>query len=157
MLRRLLTGAGIRGPRAWKVARILASERCVYTTQMPCKIPQLWLTYMQLSAQLKTRLSYAMTKVQNGWEKQSLEELEDMTSQRGSPVSAPGRSDGTQPSFDSPRSVDRRRRPSGVSENSDQAMMSPGQSSPSEVSRSLATTPSCKSPTPETFIMLTIY
>ncbi|MBE7180320.1 MAG: hypothetical protein INR71_03765 [Terriglobus roseus] len=32
---------------------------------------------MQLSAQLKTRLSYAMVKVQNGWEKRSIDELEN--------------------------------------------------------------------------------
>ncbi|KAI4663043.1 uncharacterized protein J4E79_004356 [Alternaria viburni] len=37
----------------------------------------------ELSAQLKTRLSYAMVKVQNGWEKQSLDELEESQSQRG--------------------------------------------------------------------------
>ncbi|KAF2736782.1 hypothetical protein EJ04DRAFT_596143 [Polyplosphaeria fusca] len=80
-----------------------------------------------LSAQLRTRLSYAMVKVQNGWEKQSLEELEEQTSQRGSPVSVNARSDGSRPMFDSPRTSDRPRRPSGVSDNSDQMMMSPGQ------------------------------
>ena len=78
---------------------------------------------MQLSAQLKTRLSYAMVKVQNGWEKQSLEELEESQSQRGSPNSAPGRGDSL--AFDSPADMDRRRRPSGVSDISDQMIMSP--------------------------------
>ena len=77
---------------------------------------------MQLSAQLKTRLSYAMVKVQNGWEKQSLDELEEVHSQRGSPNSAPG---GPRLIFESPSAADRRRRPSGVSEVSDQTMMSP--------------------------------
>lgn len=81
------------------------------------------LTHMQLSAQLKTRLSYAMVKVQNGWEKQSLDELEEVHSQRGSPNSAPGRSDRL--AFDSPSDFERRRRPSGVSDNSDQMLMSP--------------------------------
>lgn len=77
----------------------------------------------ELSAQLKTRLSYAMVKVQNGWEKQSLDELEEVHSQRGSPNSAPGRSDRL--AFDSPSAFERRRRPSGVSDNSDQMLMSP--------------------------------
>ncbi|KAH7128691.1 hypothetical protein B0J11DRAFT_276615 [Dendryphion nanum] len=82
----------------------------------------------ELSAQLKTRLSYAMVKVQNGWEKQSLEELEDQASQRGSPTSLIGTSE--RPSFDSPRPAERLRRQSGVSEISDRPIMSPGQGSP---------------------------
>ncbi|KAH8723630.1 hypothetical protein GQ44DRAFT_709819 [Phaeosphaeriaceae sp. PMI808] len=77
----------------------------------------------ELSAQLKTRLSYAMVKVQNGWEKQSLEELEEVHSQRGSPNSAPARTDRLV--FDSPSTPDRRRRPSGVSDNSDPMLISP--------------------------------
>lgn len=81
------------------------------------------LTHVQLSAQLKTRLSYAMVKVQNGWEKQSLDELEEVHSQRGSPNSAPGRTDRL--AFDSPSAFERQRRPSGVSDNSDQMLMSP--------------------------------
>ncbi|CAN9378711.1 unnamed protein product [Alternaria alternata] len=91
----------------------------------------------ELSAQLKTRLSYAMVKVQNGWEKQSLDELEESQSQRGSPNSAPGRSD--QLAFDSPGTTDRQRRPSGVSDISDQMIMSPA----SDPTRSLAGTPAC--------------
>ncbi|KAF7679167.1 hypothetical protein GT037_002915 [Alternaria burnsii] len=89
----------------------------------------------ELSAQLKTRLSYAMVKVQNGWEKQSLDELEESQSQRGSPNSAPGRSDHL--AFDSPGTTDRQRRPSGVSDISDQMIMSPA----SDPTRSLAGTP----------------
>ncbi|KAF1913050.1 hypothetical protein BDU57DRAFT_503823 [Ampelomyces quisqualis] len=76
-----------------------------------------------LSAQLKTRLSYAMVKVQNGWEKQSLDELEEVHSQRGSPNSAPGRTDRL--AFGSPSTFPRQRRPSGVSDNSDPMLMSP--------------------------------
>lgn len=90
---------------------------------------------MQLSAQLKTRLSYAMVKVQNGWEKQSLDELEEGQSQRGSPNSAPGR--GEPLTFDSPSESERRRRPSGVSDISDQMIMSPA----SDPTRSLTGTP----------------
>lgn len=84
------------------------------------------LTRRQLSAQLKTRLSYAMVKVQNGWEKQSLEELEEVHSQRGSPNSAPG---GSRVHFESPSALDYRRRPSAVSDNSDFMMMSPASDS----------------------------
>lgn len=84
-----------------------------------------------------------MVKVQNGWEKQSLEELEDQTSQRGSPISAPARTEGSRSTFDSPRALGRGRRPSAVSDNSDQVMLSPAQSTPSDVSRSVAATPSC--------------
>ena len=86
----------------------------------------MWLTRMQLSAQLKTRLSYAMVKVQNGWEKQSLEELEEVHSQRGSPNSAPG---GSRVTFDSPSTSDYRRRPSAVSDSSEFIMASPASDS----------------------------
>ncbi|KAI8941537.1 hypothetical protein NX059_002753 [Plenodomus lindquistii] len=89
----------------------------------------------ELSAQLKTRLSYAMVKVQNGWEKQSLDELEEVHSQRGSPNSAPERGDRL--AFESPYASDRRRRPSGVSDESDQMIMSPA----SDPTRSYAITP----------------
>ncbi|KAF2004575.1 hypothetical protein P154DRAFT_484560 [Amniculicola lignicola CBS 123094] len=94
----------------------------------------------ELSAQLKTRLSYAMVKVQNGWEKQSLEELEDRTSQHGSPMSVPGPNGGSQ--FDSPIIENRGRRPSGVSINSDQVMLSPGQGSPQDVPKATGAVPS---------------
>ncbi|KAJ8109563.1 hypothetical protein OPT61_g7364 [Boeremia exigua] len=80
----------------------------------------------ELSAQLKTRLSYAMIKVQNGWEKQSLDELEEVHSQRGSPNSAPC---GSRVTFDSPSTIDYRRRPSAISDSSDQIFMSPASDS----------------------------
>ncbi|KAL8827290.1 MAG: hypothetical protein Q9191_003273 [Dirinaria sp. TL-2023a] len=41
----------------------------------------------ELSDRLKTRLSYAMVKVQNGWQSRSIDELESMTSQQNSPIS----------------------------------------------------------------------
>jgi cytochrome c556 len=102
---------------------------------------------MQLSAQLKTRLSYAMVKVQNGWEKRSLDDLEDETSQRGSPIPNSGRSEGARPTiWGSPPSTIRPRRPSALSDASDHVMLTPNQRSPPEVSRSLGATPaSCKS------------
>ncbi|ORY10026.1 hypothetical protein BCR34DRAFT_602362 [Clohesyomyces aquaticus] len=91
----------------------------------------------ELSARLQTRLSYAMVKVQNGWEKQSLEELEELPSQRGSPTSAHARSEGSRPPFESPLSISgRRRRPSGISVNSDQMLLSPGLGSPTVVTPS---------------------
>jgi hypothetical protein len=92
---------------------------------------------MQLSAQLKTRLSYAMVKVQNGWEKQSLEELEENQSQRGSPNSPAGKND--RMNFDSPNVLNYQRRPSAISDNSDQMIMSPA----SDPTRSHAATPAC--------------
>ncbi|KAL2040301.1 hypothetical protein N7G274_006744 [Stereocaulon virgatum] len=41
----------------------------------------------ELSSQLRTRLSYAMVKVQNGWQSHSITELEGMTSNQASPIS----------------------------------------------------------------------
>ncbi|KAF6239453.1 hypothetical protein HO173_002715 [Letharia columbiana] len=41
----------------------------------------------ELSNQLRTRLSYAMVKVQNGWQSHNISELESMTSNQASPVS----------------------------------------------------------------------
>ena len=113
----------ISEPRAWRHTRALELERCVAIIQdLICG----WLTRMQLSAQLKTRLSYAMVKVQNGWEKQSLEELEESQSQRGSPNSAP---EGSRVNFGSPSSTSYRRRRSTVSDSSDHMFMSPAANS----------------------------
>ncbi len=78
-----------------------------------------------------------MVKVQNGWEKRSLDELEEVHSQRSSPNSAPGRSDRL--TFESPYNGIRRRRPSGVSDNSDPMIMSPA----SDPARSYTATRSC--------------
>ncbi|OJD32202.1 mediator complex subunit med21 [Diplodia corticola] len=92
----------------------------------------------KLSADLKTRLSYAMVKVQNGWEHQSIEELETAaTSQRTSrsatqtPTSAKFRN----ATDDSPHAYDRRtRRPSALSDPSDRYLGTPGaQRSPSRI------------------------
>lgn len=87
---------------------------------------------LQISAQLRTRLSYAMVKVQNGWEKKSLDDIEDETSQRGSPISAPSRSESIRGPFGSPRDLTSQRRPSAISEDSDQMMLSPHQASAPE-------------------------
>lgn len=94
-----------------------------------------FLSSLQLSAQLKTRLSYAMVKVQNGWEKRSLDELEAMPPKHLSPSLSSG---------DSPRS-DRRRRLSVNSENSERYITSPSTlTSPSTFSRYANGTPSSK-------------
>ncbi|KAF4538006.1 Ribosome biogenesis protein bms1 [Lasiodiplodia theobromae] len=90
----------------------------------------------KLSADLKTRLSYAMIKVQNGWEQKSIDELETATtSQRTSrsatqtPTSAKFRN-----ATDSPHAYDRRRRPSALSDPSDRYLGTPGaQRSPSKI------------------------
>ncbi|KAF2136753.1 uncharacterized protein K452DRAFT_208361, partial [Aplosporella prunicola CBS 121167] len=93
----------------------------------------------QLSAELKTRLSYAMVKVQNGWEQKSIDELETVASQRTSPslqTSAPRQSRSTTVS---PRSYHRPRRSSGFSPSSDPypVPLAAGHSSPSTFSRAL--------------------
>ncbi|EON63667.1 hypothetical protein W97_02895 [Coniosporium apollinis CBS 100218] len=76
----------------------------------------------ELSAQLKTRLTYAMLKVQHGWENRTLDELEVATSQHTSPLlSTPG-AGRSQHNSDSPRA----RLPSAVSDTSDQPFFSPG-------------------------------
>lgn len=49
----------------------------------------------QLSSELKARLSYAMLKVNNGWQSRTIDEVENLTSRAGSPASSnstiPGR------------------------------------------------------------------
>jgi len=83
---------------------------------------------MQISAQLKTRLSYAMVKVQHGWEHHSIEQLEKATSQPSTPMIP------STPIIETPG----RRRQSVYSETSDRYFHSPGlQSSPQEFSRAL--------------------
>ena len=42
----------------------------------------------QLSSELRTRLSYAMVKVNNGWQSNSIDEVESLASQAGSPTSS---------------------------------------------------------------------
>ncbi|KAF2198109.1 hypothetical protein GQ43DRAFT_423169 [Delitschia confertaspora ATCC 74209] len=74
----------------------------------------------ELSAQLRTRLSYALVKVQNGWEKRSIGELEELPSQRGSLVPAP-----------TPSTVLRCRRISSISEGSGPRIILPDRDTPS--------------------------
>ncbi|KAK7548861.1 hypothetical protein IWX49DRAFT_589898 [Phyllosticta citricarpa] len=79
----------------------------------------------KLSAELKTRLSYAMIKVQNGWEQKSFDELETVASQRNSPAVQT-------PTFArtiaSPRGADSRRQSAHSAPEAHAA--SPGQGSP---------------------------
>ena len=42
----------------------------------------------QLSSELRTRLSYAMVKVNNGWQSNTIDEVESLASQKGSPASS---------------------------------------------------------------------
>lgn len=58
---------------------------------------------IQLSNELRTRLSYAMVKVNNGWQSNSLEEVENMASQAASPVSSTSTVHRRQGSSASPR------------------------------------------------------
>lgn len=43
---------------------------------------------LQLSAELKTRLSYAMVKVNNGWQSHTIDQVETLASRVGSPTSS---------------------------------------------------------------------
>lgn len=94
---------------------------------------------LQLSAQLKTRLSYAMMKVQNGWERRSIDELEELQTQRAvPPPSTPG-PNGFSPDVQSlrRRAYSNGRRPSLMSESSDPYLFSPNsQTSPPQHPRS---------------------
>ena len=42
----------------------------------------------QLSSELRTRLSYAMVKVKNGWQSKTIDEVESLASRKGSPASS---------------------------------------------------------------------
>ncbi|KAI9789410.1 MAG: hypothetical protein M1816_006070 [Peltula sp. TS41687] len=74
-----------------------------------------------LTTQLQTRLSYAMLKVQRGWESHSLDEVEALTSQQASPTSLKGTLD-RHPLRQSPLGAaswtSMSRQSSGLSENS---------------------------------------
>lgn len=61
----------------------------------------------QLSSQLKTRLSYAMVKVQNGWQSHTLTELESLTSAPTSPLTSSLRSPRSRPTSSSTTLADR--------------------------------------------------
>lgn len=87
-----------------------------------------------------------MVKVQNNWEKQSIDELEEHISQQGSPISVSNRTPCSRLVFQSPTTAERHRRPSCVSDISDQMMVSPGQGTPSDLLGSLGTTSSCMLP-----------
>lgn len=60
-------------------------------------------TLLQLSAELRTRLSYAMVKVNNGWQGHSLEEVESLASRAASPSSSTSTVHRRQGSSASPR------------------------------------------------------
>lgn len=62
------------------------------------------LTILQLGAVLRTKLSYAMVKVNHGWQDMPLAEVESMTSQAGSPTSSGSTMNGRK-SLASPRAA----------------------------------------------------
>ncbi|KAI1488525.1 hypothetical protein F5X96DRAFT_645035 [Biscogniauxia mediterranea] len=57
----------------------------------------------ELSAELKTKLSYAMVKVNNGWQSHSIDEVESLASQAASPTSSTSTLHGRQGASASPR------------------------------------------------------
>jgi hypothetical protein len=60
---------------------------------------------MQLSSELRTRLSYAMVKVNHGWQSNSIEEVESLASQKGSPTSSSSTLQGRRNFISSPRAT----------------------------------------------------
>ncbi|KAL3423939.1 hypothetical protein PVAG01_05686 [Phlyctema vagabunda] len=59
----------------------------------------------ELSSELRTRLSYAMVKVNNGWQSNSIDEVESLASQAGSPTSSNSTLHGRRALLTSPREV----------------------------------------------------
>jgi hypothetical protein len=59
----------------------------------------------QLSSELRTRLSYAMVKVNKGWTSNSIDEVESMASQAGSPTSSSSTLHGRRNIITSPRTT----------------------------------------------------
>ncbi|KAH8160178.1 hypothetical protein CIB48_g8057 [Xylaria polymorpha] len=57
----------------------------------------------ELSAELKAKLSYALVKVNNGWQSHSIDEVESLASQAASPASSTSTLHGTHGSSASPR------------------------------------------------------
>ncbi|KAI0188622.1 hypothetical protein EV127DRAFT_118833 [Xylaria flabelliformis] len=57
----------------------------------------------ELSAELKAKLSYALVKVNNGWQSHSIDEVESLASQAASPVSSTSTLHGRHGSSSSPR------------------------------------------------------
>ncbi|KAI9741491.1 MAG: hypothetical protein M1818_004297 [Claussenomyces sp. TS43310] len=57
----------------------------------------------ELTSELRTRLSYAMVKVNNGWESLPIEEVESLASQAGSPTSSSSTMHGRRHFYTSPR------------------------------------------------------
>jgi hypothetical protein len=60
-----------------------------YSASEVCAPPTPAVLTAQLSVQLKTRLKYAMVKIQNGWEKQSIDQLETLAAAHSPSASAP--------------------------------------------------------------------
>jgi hypothetical protein len=61
--------------------------------------------HSQLSSELRTRLSYAMLKVNNGWQSNTIEEVESLASQAGSPTSSTSTLHGRRNLITSPRAA----------------------------------------------------
>ncbi|TVY38378.1 hypothetical protein LOCC1_G006485 [Lachnellula occidentalis] len=59
----------------------------------------------EISSELKARLSYAMVKVNNGWQSNSIDEVESMASQAGSPTSSTSTLHGRRNLITSPRAA----------------------------------------------------
>ncbi|KAI9811894.1 MAG: hypothetical protein M1827_005245 [Pycnora praestabilis] len=96
----------------------------------------------ELATQLRGRLSYAMVKVQNGWQSHSLDEIEALASIQSSPVSTATSLQSRQQFQHSPSTNlwNMRREGSGLSHSSEQTSISDTFSSPRDATRTLDVT-----------------
>lgn len=72
---------------------------------MPRSIARADADNSQLSSELRTRLSYAMVKVNNGWQSNTIDEIESLASQAGSPTSSTSTLQGRRNLITSPRAA----------------------------------------------------
>lgn len=74
--------ASTTGSRIGEVSLVMVAAR------QPVPLALHLLTLPQLSAELKTRLSYAMVKVHHGWQAHTMDQIETLASHGGSPTSS---------------------------------------------------------------------
>ena len=82
--------AAFRGSHARRLSNVSSSSQVGEVSKSPFAMDKLTGS-VQLTAQLRTRLSYAMLKVQNGWQDRTIEEVESLASRQSSMApSTPG-------------------------------------------------------------------
>ncbi|KAI9686323.1 MAG: hypothetical protein M1820_010647 [Bogoriella megaspora] len=99
-----------------------------------------------LAADLKTKLSYAMLKVQNGWQQKNIDQIEQITSQQNSPTSSAFPEGSRRPRYSPTTGAASLRRVSSSSNDSDSYLASPAPFTPSKGSASRFPSKSSSSP-----------